>query len=412
MPNPRQMAALVGLAGRRLVGRMRRGDRARIALSVFGVALAITFMVVVAGISVGLTTQSSVYGSDVDYWITPESSSSSAMPVSVGGPEFGAVHPTTERIRALDGVRYASPVKAELVQLHNADADQRQYVLLLGVIPAPDQEIGGLPVSALEPGDPYYADGSYEGPWTRELVLSDAAATLLDAEPGTTLSTTASGAAETGSRTFTVTNVSRSSVESGTGPLPIGVVHLAELQTLTGGASQDSADRFLVKTNEPGVADELRDIYPQSRVVAQSGVGSGDVTASNLALAIALTAFAVALFVGALFVTTALGLEITAERAQYATLSALGLSTRSQSLVVVTQTLLVTLTGGLIGILLGYGGIALTNQLSVRYIGVQVAAATPLIALYALAVALGIGVLSSPYLVWLTSRTAPLQILD
>lgn len=413
----RRTIALVGISAQRLLGRLRCGDRVTVALSVLGVALAIGFMVVVTGISVGLTTQTTVYGSGVDYWVVPESSSSSTMAVAVGGPEFGAVHPTTDRIRDIEGVTYASAVKAELVRLNAPAANTSRYVLLLGVIPEPGHRIGGLPTDELAAGDPHFGGGDYDGPWTGDIVLSDAAATLLETKEGATLTptsgaSTGAGSDGDGGRTFHVRNVSQAGLSSGAGPIPVALVHLAELQTLTGGADQDAADRFLVQTNSPGVADRLAGIYPQSRVVAQSGVGAGDVTSSKLALAIALTAFVVALCVGALFVTTALGLELTAERPQYATLTAIGVSTRSQSLIVVTQALIVTIIGGVIGSLAGYGGIIATNELASQYTGTAIATPAASIVLYALAVAVGIGLVASPYLVWLTNRADPLTVLD
>lgn len=403
----RRWWGIVTLGWARLLSRLRSGDRARVVLSLVGVALAVSFMLLVTGVSLGLATQSTVYGDDVDYWVTPESASSSTMAVSVGGPQFGEVHSVADRMNSIEGVDYASPVALELARLNHANSSE--YVLLIGVIAHQKLTIAGLNAGVLTPGDPLYANGTYNGTRTGEIALSSAAATLLNTSTGSTV--TVRSAAGNSTPTFAVVNVSQGAVETGAGSAPIGLVHLAELQTITSGTNSDTADQFLVSTDNPAVKGQLADIYPHSTVVAGSGASVNTLSQSKLALALALTAFLVAIIVGSLFVGTALGLDIAADRPQFATLSAVGIAQSTQSLLVISQTIFVAIIGGLLGVVGGFGGIALANNLAYQYIGQHVAVAEPVLAVYGLVVALLIGLLSTPYLVWLTNRTPVLEQL-
>jgi len=397
----RRLRGVLVVAATLLRTRFERTDRRRILLSVCGVALAVAIVVVVAGISVSLASQGTVVNSNVDYWIVPESGDTGSLPVSVNTPQFADVHPVAERLTTDDRIQYASPVSLTLTQL--SQSNTTEYVLLAGVIPYSGLEIAGVNTSTLTPGDPHYANGTYEGDWTGEAVLSDGAATLLNASTGTTL--TASGRNET--RSFDVTTVTDGG-DTGLGSLPIAVVHLSELQTLRGTQTADTANQFLVATNTVGVRDRLETVYPNARVITR---GSGTLTGlsnSRLALAVAVTGLLIAVVLGTLFVATAMGLEITADRRLWATLLVLGFSRSSRALLVAAQTLGITLLGGGIGVILGRAVIAVANTTAPQVIPVStVATFRPVFTVYALGVAILIGLCSVPYLLWLTARGEP-----
>lgn len=409
-----RLLGLLGLGGRRVFARLRHGNSRRLILSITGVALAIALMVVVSGVSVGLASQSTVYGANVDYWIVPETASASTMAVSVGGPQFGSVHATSEQINSFEGVEHASPVRMEVLRVHHAN--QSEYVLFVGVIAKSPLSVAGVNASSLSPGDPHYANGTYDGPWTGEAVLSAGAAELLNASVSERL-TIANGSVsgQATQTSFTVHDVRTDSADTGAGSLPIAVVHLSELQSLTGGASGDTADQILVQTDNAGIKDRLAAIYPHSMVITGSGTSLQQLSSTDLALAVGITALLVALIVGTLFVGTAMGLEVTADREQFATLAAVGLPKRSRMLLVAVETITVTITGGLVGVALGYGGIWLTNRIAAALLpinGGTLAVFHPALAGYGLGVSLLIGLLAAPYLLWLTNQTSILEQLS
>ncbi len=403
-----RLRSLVGLAVYRVLGRLRIAPQ-RVLLSVIGVGLAIGLMVAVTGVSLGLASQSVVESEGVDYWIVPEQANVESMAVSTGGLQLGDVHNTSADISRDERVDYSTPVLLELLPVRDANTGERTYVLTVGIIPEPGSEVLGLPAGKLEPGDPHYANGSYTGRWTGEVVLNDAAATLTNTSTNESLALARSAE----NRSLTVTNVSSGGTETAGGTVPVMLIHLSELQTLTGATNGDVADQLLISTNDRSVRSMLENRYPGTTVVTRSGLSAQQVSASNLPLAIAVAAFVSAVVVGVLFVTTLMGLEVSADREQLGTLAAIGVSSRSRSLVVAAETVIISLLGGLVGIGIGVLGIAGVNAIGTTTFGIEtVAVFDPRLGGYALLVTLCIGLLGATYPVLLSRRTDVLEVLS
>lgn len=402
----RNVPSLFKLALTRVWGRLRSPDARRVLLTALGIALAIGLMTTVAGISLGLAAGSTVQSEQVDYWIVPEGGSTSSVAVGVEGPKLGSVHSVTERLQEDPRITYATPV--QLAVLQASVGEKTEYVLAVGIIPdAESRTVAGLPTTALTPSDPYYANGTYNGTWTGEAVLSEAAADLLAAAQGERIDL---GGSDPG---FTVSAVSRGELSSGLGPTPVVLVHLSELQSITGSADSDQADQVLVSTNAPGTRTKLEGIYPRTKVIASGGLGAPEVSTDSLPLAVAVAAAITALLVGTLFVATLMGLEITADRANIATLAAIGMSWRARVLLVVFETVCISVIGGVIGVGLGLGGIELANRGAQLWLGVgSIARFHPALIGIGIGMAVLIGLLAAPYPVWITHRTDPLEVLN
>ncbi|MDQ2052629.1 ABC transporter permease [Natronolimnohabitans sp. A-GB9] len=371
--------------------------RKRTQVSILGVAIVIALLVVVTGIGVGLATSTTVYDDDVDYWIVPESDGERSALLATDQPQFGSVHDTAAQIDDYDDVDFASPVLSEVVRVQTNDTDE--YVMVVGVVDSPGLErVAGISTEPLTHGDPYYADGGYDGEWTGDAVLSGSAASNLEVDTGDDVTIA-------GNDSFTVAGIDDGS--DAVGDMPVAVVQLGELQTVTGDAEYDQADEFVVGTNAPGIEDELEGLYPQSEVLTRGELTMSTTTESGLPLALALTAFVVAVAVGTLFVITTSGLEVVADRRQLATLSAVGISGRSQLGLVAVQTLVITGVGGLVGALAGFGGIRVVNYVATETITTgPIAMSHPLFVPYGVAAAVLVGVLSLPVLLGLTRRVS------
>ena len=383
-----------------VVRRLRHTAPRRVVYSVLGVALAVGLFVLVAGVGVGLATEGAAVGSNADYWVVPESESSATLPVSVGGPQLGNVHEVAARLSARDDVRYASPVAVTLAELTHGGATE--YVLVFGVVAHRDLRAGGLSAAPLTSGDPHYADGTYAGRKTNETVVSSGTADLLGATAGETVLFGDPGGPGRDATHMTVINVSTGSAP-GFESVPVALVHLSELQALTGDTERDPADQLVVAAESPAVRDDLEGLYDRTEVVTRSSA-SGVGADADLALAVGGAGLVVSLVVGSLFVATTIGLEVRRDRRLWATLSALGFSAPSRALVVLVQTGLITLVGGVVGVGLGRVAVAAANAGVGRYVDeTTVAVFRPDVALAGLAVSVGIVVLTGPYLLWLTS---------
>lgn len=400
MRNRARVAGLVGLGVRRTVGRLRGTASTQTLLSIAGVAVAIALMLTVTGVGLGLATGDTVAGSATDYWILPSESASSVV-VGVEGQRLGAVHRVTARIERIEGVSHATPVLVAVVRANaSGSAGEDAYLLALGVIPSErGAPVVGIPTDGLTPGDP-----GYEGEPTNEVVLSAGAAETLGADRGTGIRF---GTRE--NRSFRVTAVEQPR-SAGLGQLPVAVLHLSELQTLTG-ASGDSADRILVDAAPPATAADLEGIYPNTKVLTREERVREQVTSSRLSLAMGVASLLVAVVVGSLFVATTMGLELAADSETRAVLAAVGFSPLSRVVVVATQTLVVCALGGLLGVGLWLGASLLINAVAGATLAAGgIASLSPLLAGYGLVVALTIGLLTVPYLL-VVSRGASTEVL-
>jgi putative ABC transport system permease protein len=392
----RRWVGLFSIGIRRTISRATHTARQRTIFSILGVTIAIALLVVVTSIGVGLATGTTVYDDDIDYWIVPDGDGGNSPLIATDGVQFGSVHETNDRIMAIDGVTASTPVFSTVLRVESETSDE--YVFVVGVIKTPGiDRVAGVETAGLTAGDPYYAQGRYDGERTGDIVLSDGAAELLDASEG-------SDVRINGEASFTVRDVSQTQAGA-VGDVPTALVHLSELQVITGGSRSDQANQFVVKTNSPGVDEALTEVYPESSVYSRGQMLASETTGSDLPLALALTAFVTSVAIGILFVVTTMGLEIVADRRQLATMSAIGLSTRSQLGIVGVQTVATTGIGGVFGGLLGLGVIRLTNEIAVRTITTEpIALFHPGFVGYGIAVAVLIGVSSLGYLLFLTRR--------
>jgi len=399
--------ALVALALRRTWGGLRGPRARRLALAVGGVAVAVALVTTATGVAVGLAAGSVVQADDVDYWVVPEGGDLTTVAVATEGPRLGEAHGLTARLDDDPRVDYATPVLLQVAPVETGD--DRTYVLFVGVVVPDDAtpRVAGLPTAPLAPGDPHYADGAYDGPWTGELVASPAAAELLGVGPGDPVRP----AGAPPDRQFRVTAVAGEGPATAVGSTPVALVHLSELQSATGATAGDTADQLLVATNDPGVRADLAGLYPRTEVVTRQGLSGAEASTTSLPVAMGLAAFVVAVAVGALFTATTMGLEVTRGRRALATLSALGFRERSLVLVVATETLALCLLGGVAGVALGLVGIAATNALATALGLPAVATARPALVPLGVGTAALIGLVAVPYPAWLSRRRSTSEVL-
>jgi putative ABC transport system permease protein len=395
---------LVGVALRRTATKATQTAPRQTAVSVLGVAIAVALMLVVTATGLGLVQGTTVRGDAVDYWVVPESGGASTMVVSTDSAQLGDVHEKSANLTRDERIGYATPVQIEVLNVGSGGSSE--YVLGVGIVP--DQRldrVAGLSTGALSAGDPYYANGSYNGTWTGETVFSEGAAESLGVGPNATLSVEG---ALSGSenRDLQITAVEPAAVESGLSGMPVMVVHLSELQTISGAQSADQADQILVQSNVGGLETELEDRFEGANAVTRSGFTAQNSVDSDLPLAMGVAALIIAIVVGALFVATTQGLQVEADSEQLATLTAIGFSRRARAVLLVVQALALTLVGGALGVVLAYVTTALTNYAATRAIApVPIADFHPLLVVYGLGVSAFIGILVVPYLLAMERRT-------
>ena len=392
-----RVRGILGFAVRRTLARLRGADRTQILLSIAGVAIAVALLLLVTSVGVGLSASELVRASNADYAIVPSGGSSAVTDVERA--KLGRSHGIAANLSARDDVVHATAMRNTILPVQVAggnvsSGENETRLLVVGVTSTREDGVtAGLPTDGLSRNDTHYADGAYDGPFTGEAVLSASAADRLNATRGTELRPTRSG----GNRTFRVTSIEEPQ-QGGFGQFRVALVHLSELQTVINATDGDAADQIFVEANDPAVQEHLETVYPETTVVSRNDLFAGGDGRSRLPVAIAIAAFIVALVVGTLFMITTMGFELAADRKNRAVMRTIGLSEGTRTAIVVVQTFVVSAVGGVTGIGFWLVGIRIVNALSGSVGGVPVAVFRPVLAVYGIAVALLIGVLTVPYL--------------
>lgn len=407
MQRLRQLIGILGLGVRRVFGRLRGAAPGRMSICIAGVAVAVALLVVVTGLSLGLAGSTTVESDDIDYWIVPDEGGSGSVSLDAEGARLSQVHTVTAELNADERIAYASPVVLQPLRLENPETGTHEYVMAVGVIPTADQRrVADMEVSPLGDEYQYYANGTYNGTWSGAFIASPTVAERLQIEPGATVSV------GNDQRSLTLQAVNDREMSAGFGEVPAIAMPLAELQSLTGLERADEADQILVSTTDPTVESDLATIYPRTDVVSRAGLSGVDATPTNLPLAMALAATIVAGGIGVAFVATMMGLELTAGRRELAVLSAVGFSDRARALVVISETVTVAILGGICGVLLGVLATIGVNAGIASVIGIpSLATVTPVLLLYAMTAAIGVGICAAPYPLYLAYQTNTLEEL-
>jgi putative ABC transport system permease protein len=400
------VVGIASLATRRVFYRLTAGGARQTLLAIGGVALAIVLLLSVTSVGLGLAAQGTVTTETTDFWITPEESQGSVI-TGVEGTRFGQVHSVAAQLTARDDVAHATPVLFDIVRVSSETADP-QVVFILGIVPPPNGgTVLGLPTEAFTPGDPYYANGSYNGSWTGEAILSESAATALGVMTGDSLDIDTSGETQ---RQLTVTTTSPAR-GPGVAQFPVVLVHLSEAQQLTGATTRDKADQILVDVTDPSARDHLATVYPAAEVVSRSGLLTRELRNSDLPLAVSVAAGIVAIVAGTLTIVTTVGFEVADDAPTRAVLAALGFRRGTRLGLVVTETIVTTTLGGVIGVVGWLVTVGIINVIASRVASVPVAVIRPVLAVYGIAVALGVGLLALPIVLSVTSRASVLEAL-
>lgn len=404
-PRRTRVLGVVRLSLARLWTQTTQTTSGRLVATVAAVSLTIGLLLTVTGVALALAGGGVVTEDDADVRVTPTEGTLLTSVNGVEGPRLGAANERAAEIRDRDGIAHASPVLIETTRLEPVDGGASELVVLVGVVPDDEsRRIAGLPTDQLDPGDPHYDDGSYDGPRQDEIVLSRSGADRLGVGEDETLTTVSFR--ETGDvTTFTVAGIESDPEESTRSDAPVALVHASELQSLSGARTGSLADRVLI-WGDPGAAEAAAvEAYPAEGVERNTPVDPSSLFDDGLAFVTSLLALVVGVVICAAFITTTMGMTVDEDRRAIAVLEAVGFPLHSRLTVVAVTTLATTLCGAVLGIGLGWIGVVTVNALA----GATVAAAHPLFVPYALGVALVAGLLAIPYPLAMAARTTVLD---
>ncbi|SER91041.1 putative ABC transport system permease protein [Natrinema salaciae] len=382
----------------------------RIASTIAAVALTIALLVVVTGIAMALADGGATSEDDAAVRITPEDSGTLSSVDGVEGPRLGATNGRAASIRSQDGVEHASPALVETARLESADGEPRT-VRLVGVVPDDEpRTVAGLSTGELDPGDRHYANGSYDGPREGEIVLSRTTADRLDVGAGDEVTVSMRGLERTSGAGPSVTVAAVADERAAAGGAPVALVHLSELQSLSGADDGELADRILIWGDSTAAQSAATDAYPTAAVEVAGSTDPSVLFEDGLAFATSVIALLVGVTICASFVATTMGMTVDEDRRTLAVLESVGFPTASRLAVVAVSTGITTVVGSIVGTGLGLAGIVAVNAVAGATVAPgAVAHFHPLFVPYAIAVALLSGLVAVPYPLAVAARTSVLE---
>jgi putative ABC transport system permease protein len=357
---------VLGVAVERL-----RYDRTRAALVVLGIALAAFAVMVLASVGLGVaeTGQAKFDQSGRDLWIT-------GGPTSLGpgarGIEGGITdaHRVRQDLAAREDVNTVAALAFRTVYVSN---ESRRYRTVIGAgAPAVDTAVRITEGRGFTGGDPHYANGTYDGPMTREAVIDPRTASLLDVGVNDTLYVggTARAASE---NPFRVVGISPTFSNFLGGPTV--VLHLSELQAVTGTTGTDSATLVTVDLVEGAdVARAEREIqarYPGYEVRTNREQLEATLREQAVVIASGTSLVVFAVLAGVAVTVNVLVSYVYQRRRELAALKALGLSTRTLVAVTLVQALALGVCGGVVGTMLTVLSVPVLNAVAAALVGFE-----------------------------------------
>ncbi|WP_436932802.1 ABC transporter permease [Halosimplex halobium] len=400
---------MVGIAVAQL-----RHERMRTVIAVVGVAMAVLAAVLLASVGIGVLEfgEQKFQQSGQDLWVT--GGPIELRPGTVGGFQNSLVnsHEVAADIEARDSVATAVPM---IFQTVYAGQNTSEFQTLVGVGSPTDgnlvtfREGGAFPST-----DRHYANGTYDGPMSYEVVIDERTADLLNVGVNDTLHL---GGTIATARENEFTIVGISPTYSQFVGAPTVVVPPSELQEITGTTASDRASFVLVRATEganvTALEAELADSYPQYTIRTNSEQLRATLEDQAVVLLSGGSLFVLAVVAGVLLVLNLQLSFVLRHREQFAAVAAIGTSRTSLAGIVLVYTLLVGTLGGLLGVGLAIPGIEVVNAVTAAITGFEDVAGLSrriLLGGFGLAVLVSLigGLTASLYL----ARSNPLDSLD
>jgi putative ABC transport system permease protein len=386
-------------------------NQLRTILAISGIVLAVLSTTLLAGVGAGVlaTGESQFETADRDLWV---SSGAVGISATSGGFENTLYdsHSVAREMQQIDGVRGAVPLGFQTVYVSDT-GENFQTMIGSGV-----DSGGALDVTAgetLPRVDRHYAEGSYNGPRSSEVVVDSETAANLDLEVGDTLYI---GGTLSNARDNEVTVVGISDTFSTFLGAPTITMPLSELQTTTGATQSDSATFISISVTDgadvSAVQQRLQAEYPEYTIRNNQQQLESVLQNQALVLAGAVTLVVLAFVAGLALTTNLLGLVVYQQRTTLAALQAVGLSQWTLITLISGQGLVLGVCGGLIGVGLTLPAANVLNQLGAMLVGFEGLVQVPTrVLIVGFAIATIVGTLSAAVVAWRISRLDTLEAL-
>jgi len=329
---------------------VRRRPRVTV-LSVIGIAVAVLSVTLLVSVGIGVVETGSdrFETADRDLWIT-------AGPVELGAAGGSAVqnpltdaHTVTDEVEQHESVQTVSPLAIEAAYI-GTEPDELTVVTGVG-IPGTHEGVSISEGDSFEGPDTHYANGSYEGPMTNEVLLSTQTAERLGVEVGDEIYVGGSQSAAQ-SQSFEVVGFTSDYTQLLGSPTV--VLRLSELQTVAGTAGSDRATFITLTAADEGSVDELQEElqseYPNYEVRTNRQQLEAMVGDRAVVISAGVAVVVVAILGAVALLTNLLALVVAQQRSALAGLQVLGLSPTTIQAFAGGQGVVLGVVGGLAGL--------------------------------------------------------------
>lgn len=386
----------------------------RSSLGVVGVAVAVvaTVLLLSLGVSILETGDAGFSRIGGDLWMT--AGSVTFAPGAVGGIDANVLgaHEVAADVEGYDGVGDARALGFQSVYVGTERGD---YETVVGAgITGDGEAFETADGRSFETADSHYANGSYDGPMTGEVLVDRRAAEQLDVGVGDTLHVGGTLVAAD-EHEFEVVGVSNDIARYlGT---PTVMLQLGELQRVSSTTGTDPAAAVLVSVDEQAdvntVQTELQSEYTEYEVRTNQEQFEAVLRGQSTVIVAALTVVVLAIAGGIAIVSNVMGMFVYQQRKPLAALQAIGMSTGLLLRAVMLQGLILATLGAALGTLIALPSIDGLNYVVDAVIGFEDLIVAPT---WALALGGGLavtmGLVGATVAGVLVARVAPLEHLD
>jgi putative ABC transport system permease protein len=367
-------------------------------LTSLGIGLAVGLVVMLLALSNGIESSASSLAAASGIDLIGTSPTNGTPLLSGEFPPFSGAHALSTEIPRYDtNVVTASPWLISDLVFGNASlrAAANNSSVPSGWAPTGSGTVGWIPddnagietpelsngTGFSAPGDPHYANGTYAGPSTHEIVIDQNLAGVLHVTVGDALWASPVSPPNSSSLTAWYANATYFQVVGVSGPFwlvptaTLAFVYLSELQSMVGGASNatDYASLMLIHLSDPTRATtdqvEISAKFPGLTLVTVSSVLNAIEHVVNLYRTFGTLIAAIGIVVAALFTTTVLQMSVDDRSRELALLRAIGYSRARVGGAVVEESVLLAAIGLAIGLPVAYLGASAINAFLVRLIG-------------------------------------------
>ncbi len=354
----------------------------RSAMTSLGIGLAVGLVVLLLALSSGIETSATTLATQSGVDLIAVSANASS-PLQGEFPPVQGAHSLVQKIPAVDpNVATASPWLVSDLVFGNASlwAAANSSSVPNGWSPTQSGTVGwipsdntGLQTPDLEngtgftfAGDPHYANGSYTGPSTHEIVLDQGLATVLHVWVGDLVWLGAAEPPSAAALKGWYANATPFRVTGISGPfwlVPsalLAFAYLSEIQEIVGGASAqtDYASLVLIHLTDPTTVDadqsRLAASFPQMTVFTLASILGAIQHVVNLYRTFGELIGLIGIVVAALFATTVLQMSVDDRSREIALLRAIGHSRPAVGSLVVEEALYLSVFGLAVGLPIAY----------------------------------------------------------